>query len=414
MNFASYIARRHLRSRRHSVFLNVVSVIAVTGIVIGVAVLNLVLAIMNGFRAEIQRTFVENMPMVSVVTSAPEGFTDLPLTLATIAAEPEVTGVTPLIRQEVIVSAERPLGGARHRAAVVWGVDVATVSDVLPVSGYVEPAPAGIELLAASGTPHVILGIDLAHDLYAGLGDTVLVTAPRGELILDRMEAETRRFVVAGFIDSGMYEFDSRFVYIDLATARDFFGYGEQGATLVGAKLERMMRAGAVADSLEVRLGRYHHATDWISLNSNLFRWINIERIVMYVFLGLIVLVAAFNIVGILIMMVGDRHREIGILLAMGASRGQIMGIFVLNGMWLGIAGTALGSLLGWLGITVLRVWPVGLPGDVYFLDHVPVLVQGLDFVLVAAGSLVLTFLATLGPSAMASRMEPMGIIRYT
>jgi lipoprotein-releasing system permease protein len=414
MPFIDYIARRHLRSRRHSLFLNVVSVIAVVGIIIGVAVLNVVLAIMNGFRAEIRRTFVENMPMVTVVTSSPAGFLDLRGTMATIADDPEVTGVTPLIRQEVIVSARRGFGPPRNRGAITWGVDPATVGDVLPVSRYLEPAPTALARLAEPGVPRIILGLDLATGLYAGLGDTVLVTAPRGELVLDRMEAETRRFVVVGFVNSGMYEFDSRFAYIGLDTARDFYGYAADGAGLIGAKLADMMQARSVADRLVDRLGRFFHATDWISLNSNLFRWINIERIVMYVFLGLIVLVAAFNIVGILIMMVGERNREIGILLATGASRRQIMGIFVLNGFWLGIAGTALGSGLGWLATVALETWPIGLPGDVYFLDHVPVAVDPLDILLVAAGSLLLTLLASLGPSTVASRLEPMEIIRYT
>jgi lipoprotein-releasing system permease protein len=413
MRFAVHIARRHLRSRRHSLFLNVVSVIAVTGIVIGVAVLNIVLAIMNGFREEIRRTFVENMPMVSVITSDPHGFSDLASHLATIGGDREVTGATPLIRQEVLLSAERTFG-LRHRAGIAWGIDPATVGDVLPLRKYIEPGASALDLLAGSGTPRIVLGLDLASGLYVGLGDTVLVTAPRGELKLDAMEAETRRFVVSGFVDSGMYEFDSRFAYIHLDRARDFFGHSPQGADLIGVRLADMMSARDVADRLSEQLGRGFHATDWISLNSNLFRWINIERIIMYVFLGLIVLVAAFNIVGILIMMVGERTREIGILLATGASRRQIMGIFVLNGMWIGLAGTLVGSLLGWLGIAALRAWEIKLPGDVYFLDHIPVLVQGVDFALVAAGSLVLTFLATLGPSFIASRLEPMEIIRYT
>jgi lipoprotein-releasing system permease protein len=288
------------------------------------------------------------------------------------------------------------------------------VSKVLPLDRYLTPTKTALDLLELAGTPHIVLGLDLATGLYVGLGDTLLVTAPRGDLDLDRMEAETRRFVVAGFIDSGMYEFDSRFAYIGLEAAREFFGHGRGGADLVGARLADMMTAPVVAQRLVERLGRSYHATDWISLNSALFRWINIERIVMYVFLGLIVLVAAFNIVGILIMMVGERNREIGILLAMGASRGQVMGIFVLNGMWIGVAGTALGTLLGWGGAAFLQAVPVGLPGDVYFLDHVPVLIQGLDLVLVAGGSLVLTLLAALGPSFAASRLEPMEIIRYT
>jgi len=414
MRFALHIARRYLRSRRRSRFLSRVSVTAVIGIVLGVMVLDLTLAVMNGFHAELRRTFVDTMPMITISTSAPGGFADLEQTLGTITLDPDVVGASPYIRQEVILSKRRRLGKPRSRGAIAWGIDPRRIDSVQPFSRQLSPGPEVLERLAEPGAPRLILGFDLAMSLYAAIGDTVLVTAPRGDLSLDGVEAETREFTVAGFLNSGMYEFDSRFVYVTLDTARDFFGYGDAGAGLIGVQVRDMMRAQTVARRLEGMLGRDFRAVDWMELNQNLFQWVKLEKAVMFLLLGLIVLVAAFNIIGILTMMVGERRREIGILLSMGASPRQIQSIFVINGLWLGGLGTLLGSLLGWLGTQYLIHYGIPLPGEVYFVDHVPCIAQWGDFLLVGGAALVITLLATLMPSHEAAHLDPMEIVRYT
>lgn len=414
MRFALHIARRYLRSRRRSRFLSRVSVTAVVGIVLGVMVLDLTLAVMNGFHAELRRTFVDTMPMITITTGEPAGFTHLDSALATIAADPAVTGVAPYVRQEVIISRPRVLGPTRNRGAIAWGIDPQRIDSVQPFSGHLVPGPEVLASLDRPGVPRIVLGIELGMQLFTAVGDTLIVIAPRGEMSLEKIEADQRRFVVAGFLDSGMYEFDSRFVYVDLDVARDLFGYDARGAGLIGARVADMMQAAAVAERLEGVLGSTYTATDWMALNQNLFRWVKLEKAMMGLLLALIVLVAAFNIVGILTMMVGERRREIGILLAMGASRGQIQGIFLLNGLWLGTVGTALGSLLGWLGTQYLIHHGLPLPGEVYFVDHVPCIAQASDFLAVGLTGLVITLLATLLPSREASRLDPMEIIRYT
>lgn len=414
MEFPAYIARRYLRSRRHSRFLSRGGATAVVGIAIGVAVLNVTLAIMNGFHAEMRRTFVENMPMVSVITTSPDGFADLPGTLAAVRADAEVTGATPLVRQETILSADVGLGRQRHRGVVAWGVDPGGIDSVQPLREYLLPGPEVLDALAEPGVPRLIVGADLANGLYAARGDTVILTAPSGELDPARLEAESRRFVVAGFFETGMYEFDSRFVYMDLAPARDFFGYGPQGASLVAVRVADLMRADRVADRLDGALGHEFYATDWMALNRNLFQWIKLEKIIMALLLGMIILIAGFNIVGILTMMVGERRREIGILLAMGASRSRIMGIFLLSGTWLGLIGAGFGSVVGLAGIWALESFGISLPGDVYFVETVPVLLQWTDFVLVGFVSVLMALVAGLWPSWEASNLRPMDIIRYT
>lgn len=414
MDFSGYIARRYLRSRRNSRFLSRGSVTAIVGITIGVAVLNITLAVMNGFHAEMQRTFVENMPMVTVATSRVEGFTNLGATMDTIGGVEDVTGVAPLIRQELIVTASRTAGPPRHQSAVAWGIDPNLITTILPLEQYLLPDPVILNSLSGGETPRVILGADMANMMYTAIGDTVVLTAPSGELDLSAMEAESRKFVVVGFFETGMYEFDSGFVYVDLAMARDFFGYDPAGAGLVGVRVDDMMQAGQVADRLEDVLGWQYHATDWMTMNQSLFEWINLEKIIMFVLLGMIILIAGFNIIGMLTMMVGERRREIGILLAMGARRREVMGIFLINGAWLGAVGVGIGTALGLLVVFLFAQFGFAVPGDVYFVETIPVQLQWLDVLLICSMTLLISLVAALWPSWEASNLKPMEIIRYT
>jgi len=414
MQFAAYIAGRYLRSRRHSRFLGRGGMTAVIGIAIGVMVLNITLAIMNGFHTEMRRSFIENMPMITVINIAPEGFTDLGGVMDKMWQVSGVTGVAPYIRQEILVTSARRIGPLRPQAGIAWGVEPSLVDDVQPLSAHIQPDPVLLAGLGGGETPRVIIGSEMANNLFTQIGDTLILTSVNGELDLDDIAAVNRKFVVAGFFSTGMYDFDSRFVYLDLQDARNFFGYPRGGATLVGVGVDQPMRADQVAERLEEALGSRFHATAWMTLNQNLFHWIKQEKVIMFLLLGMIVLIAGFNIIGILTMMVGERRREIGILLAMGAPRSRIMGIFLLDGFWLGSLGVFGGSCLGLAGIWALHTFGFKLPGDVYFVDTVPVLLQWGDFVSVAAVGLAISLLAGVWPSWEASNLEPMEIIRYT
>ena len=338
-------------------------------------------------------------------------------TFSRIGAVEGVTGVAPFVRQEVIVSSPGVSGIPRHQAGVVWGVDPDLQETVTPLRDMLFPRDSALASLRGErSAAGLVLGVELAASLYCGLGDTVVITTPTGDLSdLGHLDAESRSYVVAGLLDTGLYDFDSRFIYMSLSDARDFFGYAPDGALGIGVKVADMMQAPAVADEIESALGRWsYHCNDWIELNANLFQWVKLEKVVMFLLLGLIFVVASFNIVGILTMMVGERSREIGILISMGARRRQIQGVFMLDGLLVGAGGVALGTLLGWLGTLYLQKVGIGLPGDVYFVDRVPVLVQTLDFVMVAGAALGVTLLATLLPSREAARLKPMEIIRYT
>jgi lipoprotein-releasing system permease protein len=415
LGFVGHISTRFLKSRS-SKFLSLIAIFAGMGITISVMVLDVTLAVMNGFRDQIQVKFVENMPMVTVLSR--EGFDDLEGLLVELRERPEVTGAAPFLRSESILGHERIPGRPIHRGTVLWGIRSGEQDAVTPFSAQVSPPFEDFTtdgfLGGGPDLPGIVLGVELANGLRAGVGDVVALFAPRktGTGAQD-YTTETREFMVIGILDSGMYEFDVAFSYIDLGIASQMFGRSSP-ADGIGLRLVDMMDAQEVADQLESELGYPRYFTnDWIRLNSQLFEWIQMEKALMFLLLTFLSLVASFSVVAILTMMVRDRQRDLGVLMSLGVGRRRLVGIFVQLGLVLGAAGTFLGSLLGLVMVVLLDRIGFPLPGDVLFVDTLPVHATAGDFLVVAATSLVLTFLATLLPSWLASRLTPVEVLRY-
>jgi len=261
-------------------------------------------------------------------------------------------------------------------------------------------------------TMGAVLGLDLALDMGVGLGEEIqLVTAP-GTVRGADVEPLRFRCRVLGFFNSGMYEFDSRFVYVDIRDAEKMFDFE---TALRGASLEidDLYRAQEVDSRLQGILSTRDYGTNnWINLNQNLFSYMKIEKILMFLMLTLIILVAAFNLVGMLTMVIMEKRREIGILRSIGASGRGVMSIFMIEGTAIGVVGTAGGLLTGLLACAVLDRIRLDLPGDVYFIKTLPVLVQGADLAAIGAISVFICFLATVYPSWEASRLTPVEAIR--
>jgi len=415
LGFVGHISMRMLRSRS-SKFLSLIAIFAGLGITISVMVLDVTLAVMNGFRDQIQIKFVENMPMVTVLSR--EGFDDLELLMDDLESRPEVIGAAPFLRSESILSHERIPGRPIHRGTVLWGIRAGQQDSVTPFSSNVEPRFKDFSTDGFIGggpdIPGIVLGVELANGLRAGVGDVVALFAPRktGSGPED-YTTETREFLVVGILDSGMYEFDVAFSYIDLDIAVQMFGR-QSPADGIGLRLADMMKAPEVADSIEAELGYPRYFTnDWIRLNSQLFEWIQMEKALMFLLLTFLSLVASFSVVAILTMMVRDRQRDIGVLMSLGVGRRRLVGIFVQLGLVLGLVGTALGSLLGLVMVVLLDRLGFPLPGDVLFVDTLPVHATVSDFLIVGGVSLALTFLATLLPSWLATRLTPTEVLRY-
>lgn len=421
MGLVAHVSDRFLRSRG-SRLLSLISLFAGLGIMLGVAILCVTLAVMNGFRDQIQLKFVENMPMVTVLNSRGfgtfEGQASVEETVAQLEAMDVVLGAAPYTRNELVVTHDRPLGGPVNRGAVLWGIDPDRQGGVTRFESVVEPDFIGFDTAHLIGggedVPGIVLGVELAYGLGARTGSRVAVHAPRkvGTGVAD-YETASFECIVVGILDSGMYEFDVAFAYVDIEAARAMFAR-PGGADGIGVRIADMMRAPEIADGIAGRLrgNDFFHVNDWINLNGQLFEWIRFEKALMFLLLTFLILIASFNVVAILITLVRDRARDIAILSALGATRKQVVGVFLRLGLVIGAVGTSAGIVLGLVAIFALDRYGFPLPGDVLFVDTLPVHPSFADFVLVGGISMLLTFLATLLPSWLATRVLPVEVLR--
>jgi lipoprotein-releasing system permease protein len=373
-------------------------------------VLTTTLSAMNGFEHEVQAKIVGSNAHVVVLTRDPKGIADYEALAARLAERPGVVGVAPMVYTKGMLAARERADGV-----VVKGVDLARERQVTEVARYITPEVAGgIDEAARGGLPGIVLGFEVALRLGVGVGDSVALSSPlRTVRTPIGLVPIVKRFEVVGIFHSGMYEYDASFCYVSIPAAQSYLGL-EDRVTGVEVKLADMFAASQATDEIELVLGPPYVANNWIDLNRNLFAWMKIEKFFMFLILLLIILVAAFNIASMLFMVVMDKKRDIGVLLSMGATSRSIMRIFILEGLIVAGLGTLAGSILGVVTSYVIgRYEIVSLPGDVYFIDKLPIRMEALDFVAVAGAAVGICFLATLYPSWRAGRMVPVEAIRY-
>jgi len=403
------------------------TLISIGGVAIGVWALTVVLSVMSGFEADLKKKILGHKAHGMLLAYGQDDFGDWRAVREKALAVEGVAGATPFLYNEVMVSAGQNLTGA-----VVEAIDVETVGTVtdlprnvedgklawllhpelIPVpaptlAGEPRPQPPGGKVL-----PGVVIGRELAASLRVGVGDEVNVISPLGDLGPAGPQPKSRPFRVAAVFFTGMYEYDSKWAYTDLGEAQRFFGAGEQ-VTGLEIKVTDVDRAKQVMGRIVFDLGGWpYRAKDWSELNRSLFSALQMEKVVMAVILGFIVLVASFIIVATLIMLVLEKRREIAILKSMGAGVPSIMKIFVAEGVTIGAVGTAFGLLLGYG--TCLFVDKVGIPLDpeVYYISNLPVLIEPAQFGLVALLALAIAYLATLYPATKAARLRPVNGLR--
>lgn len=416
MNYPFFIARRYLETKRRSALVSRITTIAVGGVFVGVMTLVIVLSVINGFETELRQRIVAFNTNVIVFMRHQEAWAHADTLVEDLKRMPHVEAIAPFVRSEALLAYE-VVPGRRTRISgvVVKGVDL--VREAL-VSSVIDSIKPPIDSFDASffedEEPHtgVVLGMDLALELHVGLGDEVaLVTAPSTIRGAD-VEPEVRKCRVLGFFNSGMYEFDSRFVYMDVGDADNLFDF-ETGLRGYSIKLDDIYKAREVDEAIQDMLPLQHYGTNnWINMNQNLFSYMKIEKILMFLMLTLIILVAAFNLVGMLTMVIMEKRKEIGILKAMGAPSYGVMSIFMLEGTVIGVLGTLGGLAAGYVTCLVLDRIKLDLPGDVYFIKTLPVLVQWQDLVAVCGSAIFICFLATIYPSWEASKLMPVEAIR--
>ena len=408
------LASRYLRSRRSSRLLSLITVIAVGGVTVGVMALVVVLGVMNGLQADLRDKILVANPHLRVLTYG-EGLRldDWHKVLGQVQQTAGVEAAAPFVLTQGLISA----GHDYAEGVVVYGVDPDTASRA--VTSFAQHFAKGdltFRTTRRDVEGGIALGTRLASKLSAFPRDVVTLVAPAGAKFNPSVGAyvpKFHRYEVSGIFDTGMYEYDNSYVALDRRVAQRFAGL-DTAVTGIEVRLADPWQAQPFGAALETRLGYPYRALDWQSQNASLFSALKLEKLAMAFVVFLICVVAAFNVVGMLSMVVRDKTREIGILLAMGLRQAAIRRIFLAQGILIGLTGTTLGVGLGLVvGGMVNRGHWIPIDPSIYFIDHLPVHTQPVDVLLVIAASLVVATLAPLYPSLQAARLDPVTAIRY-
>lgn len=406
--FELRIALRYLTARRKQAFISVISGISILGVGVGVMAVLIALGLMTGLQSEVRARILGATAHVSVFRSRTNSIEDYTEVAAELRSLPRVLGTAPAVYGKGLITSA---GGSA--VATLKGILPEEESTVTEIATQVEDGRLQDLVVSGEGVSPILLGRDLAGSLGVSAGDVVTVTSPQGRLspmgVLPRMA----KFRVLGVVRSGLYEFDAGWAWLPLASAQRLFDMGDT-ASLVEVKVDDMYAVRPIAVELLKALGDGYITTDWIQMNQSLFSALWLEKTAIAITIGLIVMVAALNIVATLILMVMEKHKDIAILVSMGASRGGVARIFMLQGAVIGAVGTFLGSLLGWGACRVLDHYRlIRVPQDVYQISYVPFALLPTDAAIVIAGALLTCFVATIYPARGAARLDPAEALRY-
>ncbi|HEY4662022.1 MAG TPA: FtsX-like permease family protein [Terriglobales bacterium] len=438
MRFELFIASRYLRAKRKQAVIGVITGISIAGVAAGVASLIIALAINNGFRQDLQDRLLGSTSHVNLLRATGDGIHDWRPVMERLQKQPHVVAAAPNIYEQVLISI-----GSNARGAVLKGVipqDERKVSDLLDsvkqgsadaleasetqVVGNGRPRPSNsptnqeadsLEALQQrrAAMPPIILGKEMATELGAKVGSTVLVTSPQGELTPFGMIPKYVRFRVAGIFDSGFYDYDSSWAFTRLSDAQHLFALADV-VQIIQFKIDDIYKAPQIGKELEQAAGAGFMTTNWMEQNKPLFHALKLERLVTFITVGLIVFVAALNILISLTMMVMEKTRDIAVLMSMGTRKAQVRKVFVTQGALIGVVGTAVGLVLGyvlsWMGG---HYHAFSLAPQIYSIDYVPFAPRIMDGVLVAFVAIATSLVATIYPSWSAARILPAEALRY-
>jgi len=442
MKFELFIASRYLRAKRRQAFIGIITAISIAGVAAGVASLVIALAINNGFRQDLQDRLLGSTSHVNLLRVENDGIRDWRPLMDRLEKEPHVVAAAPAIYEQVLISR-----GPRARGAVLKGLipaDERKVSDLLntvlsgsadaleeqSTSGTLAPAqtagagaratqpdqsPDALEAVEqrVAAMPPIILGKDMASDLGADVGSVVLVTSPQGELTPFGMVPKYNRFRVVGIFNSGFYDYDYSWAFARLSDTQRLFGLSDE-ISVLEFKVDDIYQAETIGRSIEQAAGKGFMSTNWMEQNKALFRALRLERLVTFVTIGLIVFVAALNILISLTMMVMEKTRDIAVLMSMGTRKAQVRRIFISQGLLIGVIGTVIGLVLGYtLSWAGGHYHLLSLAPEVYSIDYVPFAPRALDGILVALVAVGISLVATLYPSWSAAHILPAEALRY-
>jgi lipoprotein-releasing system permease protein len=417
-----FLSLRYLRAKRRYRSVSVITVISTAGVAVGVMALIVVMAVMSGFEFDLRSKILGTNAHIWVLRYGERGIEEPAAALAAVRQVPGVTAASAFTYNEVLLTA-----AGRTAGTVLRGIDLASALEVTEFRKTIKTTSADLAEALRSRQPvfppdGILLGSHLAATLGVGVGSAVDVLLPLGgDLSPLGVVPRMRRFTVAGVFQVGFAEFDSKLAMIGIPSAQALF---RMGAAVSGieVRVTDIYQAAGVAEAIRARLQFPYFTRTWMELNRNFFSALRVERIVMFIILTMIVLVAAFGIISTLVMLVMQKRKEIAILKSMGATNRSIMGLFVVQGLVIGVAGTGVGLLLGLaiahnLNPIVAGVeWIFGFkafPQDVYLLDKLPSRVLWPDVLAISLTSVLISLLATILPSRQAAAVDPVVAIRY-
>ncbi len=417
MRYEWFIGLRYLKAKRKQTFISIITFISIAGVTLGVLALIIVLAVMSGFEKTLKEKILGTQPHLILLKANQEGMDHYEEVLKEAEKVKGVVSAAPFIFNQVMLSSESNVSGV-----VIKGIDPDQVGKVTELAHNMKAGRLSDLKDGGEGeSPGIILGVELAKHLGVSINDVIQVISPLGTMTPLGMMPKMKRFRTVGIFYSGMYEYDNTMAYVSLKSAQKFFGMGTR-VTGIEIKTNDIYQVKEIGMKIRQKMGFPFWTKDWMEMNRNLFSALRLEKIAMFIILVLIVLVAAFNIISTLIMVVMEKHKDIAILKSMGTPSGGILKIFVIEGGVIGVVGTALGTILG-LGaafnlekITGLVENLFGfkiLRPDVYYIDKLPSHVDPLMVGLIVVTSILITLFATLYPSWRASKLDPAEALRY-
>jgi len=410
MKFEWFVCLRYLKAKRKQGFISLITIISVAGVMVGVMALIVVLSVMTGFTDEF-RDKILGINAHIIVQKIGDTMGNYHEVITETEAIPGVVAATPYIYSQTMIT-----GGTGGSGAILRGIDPNTANKVLSIQKDLRKGSLkDLETSSDSATrrrPGIILGKDLAAQLNVSVGDRIRLLSTSGPLTPMGVIPKIMTCQVVGIFDTGIYEYDSALAYVSLSTAQKFLEI-DHSVHGLEVKVADIYQAGTIAAEIKDKLGFGYAVKDWMRMNKNIFSALQLEKTALSVIVALVVLVAAFNIVSTLIMVVMEKSKDIAILKSMGATSGSIMRIFIYEGLIIGVAGTILGVLGGLTLCEILSRYKfIKLP-DVYPISTLPVEVSPFDVTLIAVSAIIITFMATLYPSWQASKVDPAEALRY-
>jgi lipoprotein-releasing system permease protein len=406
MRYELFIALRYLKAKRKQALISLVTGISIIGITLGVAALIISVSLMSGFQEEIQDKILGATAHILVYPNEGNLLMNWREVSKKLGSFDDVTSVTPVIYEKGLLS-----GLSTTDGVVVKGIEIKDEKTSSPFVGKI--IVGDWKKMLNDEKPMVLLGEGLASSIGAFAGDKVTLISMKGTLSPFGILPKMKKIEVAGIFRYGMYEYDSTWAYVSLKTAQKLFSLGD-GVTLIEVRIKDIYKAEEIAKKIETAFGNSVVVDTWINQNRSLFSAMKLEKIMLFITLTLIVVVAAFSIVSNLVLMVMEKHRDIAVLMSMGATDGSIMKVFIYQGLIIGLIGTILGSIIGLATCYICNTYKlIHLPQDVYFIPYLPFHVKLFDVVLIISISILISFLATIYPSRRAAQLDPAEAIRY-